>query len=208
MIALPMKSPGQRYQDGLAEAERFFMGQAEVQKAARKLEARLRELGIPYAVAGGLAVVAHGLVRVTNDVDVLLTADGLRRFKEASLDRGWVERFPGSRGLRDTEFRVPVDVLLTGGCPGDGAPRGLVFPDPAAASVDLPEGRFLTLTRLLELKIASGIWTRDRPRDLDDVIRLIRIARVPVELVDQLHPLVREKFRELWDIAQHPSPEP
>src|SRR5262249_4838129 len=156
-----------------------FMGQAEVQKAARKLEARLQELGIPYAIAGGLAVVAHGHLRVTTDIDVLLTEDGLRRFKEQSLGRGWVEKFTGSRGGRDVELNVPIDVLLAGRIPADGTPRGLVSPDPAAAGVDLPQGRYLALPHLIELKIASGTWTRDRPRDLDDVIRLIRSARLP-----------------------------
>jgi hypothetical protein len=202
-----MTSPDQRYQDGLAYAERFFMGQAEVQKAARKLEARLQELGIPYAIAGGLAVVAHGHLRVTTDVDVLLTEAGLACFKEQSLGRGWVEKFAGSRGVRDPEFQVPIDVLLAGRNPGDGEPRGLVFPDPATVAVDLPLGRFLSLPSLIELKIASGSWTRDRLQDLADVLKLIRANRLAPDFVDRLHPAVRDKYRELWDIAQHPSPE-
>jgi hypothetical protein len=42
--------------NALAYASEYFMGRADVQRAARKLAARLDELGIPYAIVGGLAV--------------------------------------------------------------------------------------------------------------------------------------------------------
>jgi hypothetical protein len=35
-------------------------------------------------------------------VDVLLTAEGLRALKAEALGRGYTEKSPGSRGLRDT----------------------------------------------------------------------------------------------------------
>jgi hypothetical protein len=200
-------SIGKRYQEGLAEATRFFMGESNVQEAARRLEARLQQLGIPYAVAGGLAVVAHGHLRVTGDVDVLLTADGLQRFKDESLGRGWLERAAGGRRLRDMVCNVPIDVLVTGGCPGDGVPRGLTFPDPAGAAVTTAQGRVLSLPVLVELKLASGLWTRDRPRDLDDVIQLIRANQLPADLGQGFHEQLRSKYAELWDAAQHPTSE-
>ncbi|MHC4814177.1 MAG: hypothetical protein ACYTFN_13880, partial [Planctomycetota bacterium] len=103
-----------RYERALDQASRYFMGKADVQKAARRIANRLRELGIPYAIAGGLSVSAHGHVRVTQDVDVLLTPNGLERFKQRSLGHGWVEQFPGSKGVRDTQHNVRVDFLLTG----------------------------------------------------------------------------------------------
>ena len=71
------------------------MGTADVQQAAVRLAKKLEELGIPYAICGGLAVFAHGHERMTKDVDVLLTAEGLRRFKEHA--RPAAGRRPGSR---------------------------------------------------------------------------------------------------------------
>src|SRR3954466_7477895 len=120
---------------GLEYAEKFFMGTADVQKAMRKLVAALEALEIPYAVVGGMALNEYGYRRVTVDVDVLLTRDGLQRFKDHWLGRGYVEKFPGSRGLRDTEFGVTIDVLLAGGYPGDGLPKPVKFPDPAEVAV-------------------------------------------------------------------------
>ena len=44
-------------------------------------------------------------------------------FKAARLGRGYLERFPGSRGLKDPEHGVEIDVVLAGDFPGDGKPK-------------------------------------------------------------------------------------
>ena len=44
-----------------------------VYQTLRSIAAKLEQLGIPYAVAGGMALVAHGYDRTTTDVDILVT---------------------------------------------------------------------------------------------------------------------------------------
>ncbi|MBX3059598.1 MAG: hypothetical protein KF770_24365 [Anaerolineae bacterium] len=44
----------------------------QVREAAVKTAAQLQQLGVRYALAGGLAVGAHGYVRATTDVDFLV----------------------------------------------------------------------------------------------------------------------------------------
>jgi hypothetical protein len=70
---------------------------------------------------------------------------------------GYVEKFPGSRGLRDTEHNVDIDVVLTGGFPGDGKAETRSLSDPAAVAEKGAKVALLPLARLLELKIASGM---------------------------------------------------
>jgi hypothetical protein len=195
----------QRARDSLEQAGRYFMGTADVQLAANRLVAKLEELRIPYAICGGLAVSAHGHRRTTIDVDVLLTADGLRRFKAAALGHGWLERFAGSRGVRDVENATPIDFLITGGHPGDGKARGVTFPDPDPSAVVLDGKRMLSLPHLIELKIASGQSAPDRPRDFDDVIQLIRVNKLDAAFAESLHAEVRAKYGELWGYAQRPT---
>ena len=178
------------------------MGRAPVQLAAERLAAALDELGIPYAICGGLAVAAHGHIRYTEDVDVLLTADGLARFKKARLGRGWVERFPGSRGLRDAAENVRIDVLVTGDFPGDGKPGPVAFPDPADAVMAAQGASILQLARLVELKLASGLSAPARLQDFADVIALIRSNQLAREYALELAPYVRPKYDELWELAQ------
>ena len=122
---------GERLFEAVREAERFFMGQDAVHRALEKLVGLLAAERIPYALVGAMALNEYGYRRVTVDVDILLTRAGLDAFKRAHLGRGYVEKFPGSRGMRDTEHRVDIDVLVAGEYPGDGKPKPVVFPDPA-----------------------------------------------------------------------------
>jgi hypothetical protein len=187
---------------GVANAQRFFMGTAEVQYALQKLTSVLGAAGVPYAIAGAMALNHHGYRRVTVDVNVLLTREGLDRLKQAVLGRGYVEKFPGSKGLRDTEHGVAIDILLAGEYPGDGKPKSVRFPDPAAVAVRGEHGAFLPLETLIELKLASGLSAPHRLKDLADVLELIRAADLPASLADKLDPSVRAKYAELWTAAQ------
>jgi hypothetical protein len=197
----------QRFERALENAERFFMKTGRVHQAALAITRRLDAANIPYAIAGAMALGAHGYERVTSDVDVLLTRDGLAKLKSACLGRGYVEKFPGSKGVRDTENGVSIDVLIAGEFPGDGLPKPVAFPDPAHVAVHGERFRILSLPTLVELKLASGMTAPHRLKDLADVLELVRAAKLPAELAASLDPYVREKYLELWRAAQIEDPE-
>jgi len=178
------------------------MGEADVQQALERLTGSLDELGIPYAIVGALALFEYGYRRVTVDVDVLLTREGLERFKARRLGHGYVERFAGSSGMRDTENGVSIDVLVTGDYPGDGLPKPVAFPDPALTAIRGRRIALLPLAKLIELKLASGMTAPHRLRDLADALELIRAAELPRSFADELDPFVRDKYLELWQAAQ------
>lgn len=193
----------------LASVGEFFMGRSPLHAAAEGIARRLRESGIDYAIAGALSLGAHGFVRATEDVDVLITRDGMQRFKGEWLGRGYVNLREGGKAVRDTEHGVKIDFLLTGEYPGDGKPKPVVFPDPRVAGIETDPYpyRVLALPMLIELKLASGMTAPHRLHDLADVMRLIRAASIPRDFAGELHPYVREKFDELWVVAQHPDDE-
>lgn len=206
MRAVP-GSVEQRFERALENAERFFMKTGNVHQAALAIARRLDAAHIPYAIAGAMALGAHGYERVTSDVDVLLTRDGLATFKSTYLGRGYVEKFPGSKGVRDAENGVTIDILIAGEFPGDGLPKPVVFPDPAHVAVDGERFRILPLPTLIELKLASGMTAPHRLKDLADVLELVRAAKLPAELAARLNPYVRDKYLELWRAAQTEDPE-
>jgi hypothetical protein len=138
----------QRFEAALENAERFFM-------------------------KTGMALGAHGYERVTVDADVLLTREGLARFKKEQLGR----------------------------------PKPVAFPDPAEAAIEGERFRILTLPKLVELKLASGMTAPHRLKDLADVLELVRAAKLPAGLAASLNPYVREKYEELWRAAQIEDPE-
>ncbi|HVT16890.1 MAG TPA: hypothetical protein VHQ90_12030 [Thermoanaerobaculia bacterium] len=196
-----------RLDAGIAEAERFFMGESRVQRARDKVARLLHEDGIPYALIGAMALNAYGYERVTVDIDLLLTSEGLEDFKKRHLGKGYVQKFPGSKGLRDTELSVNIDVVLAGEYPGDGLPKPVVFPDPADVAVRGDRVALLPLPRLIELKLASGMTAPHRLKDLADVIETIRALKLPAGLAAELNPYVRVKYGELWQAAQAPERE-
>ncbi len=179
------------------EAGRFFMGMDPVHQTLRNISRRLDGLGIPYAIVGGMAMVAHGYERTTIGVDILVTAEGLETARRSLDGRGYVPAFPGSKSLRDTDTGVRIEFLVAGGYPGDGKPKPVAFPDPGQASVEIDGIRYVNLPMLIEMKLASGMSTAGRLRDLADVQELVRTLNLGAEYADRLNPYVRDKYAEL-----------
>jgi hypothetical protein len=201
----PAESIAQRFEAALERMGAYFMDTSPLQKAAADIALRLTEMGIDYAIAEALCLAAHGVVRATEDVDVLITREGLEAFKQRWLGRGYVDLRPGGKAVRDTVHGVKIDFLITGDFPGDGRPKPISFPPPTSAGIDAGRFRVVSLPRFLELKLASGMTAAHRLQDLADVLKLISTAKLPRELADQLDPYVSEKYRELWLTAQHPE---
>lgn len=191
----------------LEQIGRFFMRVDDVHVALRKIASKLEALGIPYAVAGGMALNAHGYRRATIDVDILVTADGLRRIHEELDGLGYVRPFAGSKNLKDAETTVRIEFLVAGQFPGDGKPKPVAFPDPAVVATGIDGIRYLGLPTLIELKLASGMTNLGRLKDLADVQELIRSRPLARDFSRNLNPFVRGKFEELWD-AVSASPDP
>lgn len=185
----------------------YFMNKSPVHSAAEELARRLEEAGIDYAIAGALSLGVHGFIRATEDVDVIITREGLEKFKERWLGRGYVNLRAGGKPVRDTIHNVKIDFLLAGEFPGDGKPKPVAIPEPGAAALSGEKYRVISLPTLIELKLASGMTAPHRMQDLTDVLRLIRAANIPSDFAAQLNPYVREKFAELWQLAQHQDDE-
>lgn len=184
------------------EGTRFFMGESNIDHALEAAIKLLDEERIPYCLVGAMALNLHGYRRFTEDIDLLVTASGHAAFKARGVGRGYAEKFPGSRTVRDTVNGVTIDFLLAGEFPGDGKPKPVVFPDPAVAGEKVGRLTLMPLPGLIELKLASGMSAPHRIKDLADVLELVRAAQLPLQLAEQLDPSVREKYRELWNAAQ------
>jgi len=189
----------------LREGSLHFEKENAVHKALRKIAKRLTDLGIPYAFVGGMALFYHGVRRFTEDVDILVTPDGLKEVHRHLGGFGYVPLFQGSRHLRDAEFGVKVEFLTTGDYPGDGRPKPVAFPNPAECAVEIEGYRFLKLPQLIELKLASGISNPLRGQDLVDVQRLIETLDLPEDFGSQLNAFVQEKYKDIWTMV-HGNP--
>ena len=144
----------------------------------------LNGCGARYLVVGGLAVVAHGYVRLTADIDLVLDPDpaALRRAIGALAAHGYRPRAPGEfadfadpakRRLWAREKGLTVFSVFS---PGHRATEVDLFLETPfdferayarAARFQLSdgvEGTFVGLEDLIEMKRAAA-----RPQDLEDV---------------------------------------
>src|SRR6185369_9475380 len=181
-----------------AEGQHYFMGEGKLNNALERLSHDLRDHSIDYMVIGAIALLAHGYPRFTEDIDLVMTGEGLEKFHQELVGLGYAPSFPNARKrLRSTTDNVSIEVMLSGEYPGDGKPKPVSMPVPSSASQEIDGIKFVTLEKLIELKLASGISAPDRLKDLADVQELIKVKKLGSDFAQKLDPYVREKFLEL-----------
>lgn len=183
------------------------MGTGNVHETLTTLAADLSGANIDYAIIGGMALNAHGYRRETVDVDVLVTAEGLRAFGNQFVGRGYRPAFEGAKKtFRNTKTNTQVEFITTGEFPGDGKPKPVAFPVPADVAVEAQGAMVVNLATLIELKLASGMTQPARRRDLADVQDLIRVLGLDSSFVESLNPYVHETYLTLVRELQEQDP--
>jgi len=157
-------------------AWRLVGGQSRLRETLERVEAALGAMGIPHVYVGSIALLAHGVCQVTNDIDVCVRPADRPRLN-ACFDPLLT---PDGRRLRDprtgTILRaIPVGTLVR--VPGTGCAAQV--PDPAEA-VCIDDVPVPGLARLIELKLATV-----RYRDWAHVVELIRIHGLGADFADQ-----------------------
>jgi hypothetical protein len=189
-----LSSPTEAYEEGL----RFFMGKGLLNNALRRVASDLEEHGIDYSVIGAIALNQHGYRRFTEDIRLLLTKQGLERFREELVGLGYRPAFEGStKKFRTSQENVPIEIITSGDYPGDGLPKPVRFPDPSESFVVIDGVKTISLEKLIELKLASGMTAPDRLKDLADVQELIKTKSIDKAFAENLDSSVRERFIEL-----------
>ena len=191
-----------------AEGQRYFMGQGTLNNTLAQLTADLKAHGIDYMVIGAIALLAHGYPRFTEDIDLVLTPEGLDSFHRELIGRGYAAAFAGARKrLRSTRDGVPIEVITAGEYPGNGLPKPVRFPNPLDASTEIDGVRTVTLEKLVELKLASGMTAGDRLKDLADVQELIKVRGLDADFGARLDPYVQEQYLKLYQAVAEKAPD-
>jgi hypothetical protein len=142
-----------------------------------------RELKIRPVVIGGLAVNHHGYLRVTVDVDLLLSKDdALKLHRRLKDELGW-KRY--GEGFKNTTLGVGVDMCVERG--GTSPSWREFFPHPAEIKVlKVSPMPVPSLEELVLLKAKSG-----RLKDDGDLGELLK--RHP-RRIESLHQTVRNRL--------------
>jgi hypothetical protein len=163
--------------------EVFRFVSPQVRDAAIKTADQLNSLGIRHALAGGLAVGAHGYVRATTDVDFLVG-------EEAFEHSGSLVAFKA--GVPIEVDGVRIDYLSPVGL---GAQLEVVLDQPPS-----DEGMpIVPIEVLIYMKLAAN-----RRRDLVDVVELVKVGADVNRVRDYLREYAGDlvpKFEELVNEA-------
>jgi hypothetical protein len=183
-----------------AEALRFFNGHGMLNDALSRLVADLDRNDIDYVVIGAIALNQHGFQRLTIDIDLVMTDEGLERFRTELVGLGYRPAFEGAKKkFRTVEANIPVDIITSGEFPGDGLPKPVRFPKPGEDRVVIDGVKTISFEKLIELKLASGMTAGDRLKDLADVQELIKLKKLGADFASKLNEFVREKYLELYE---------
>ncbi len=197
-------TPSDQLWHSLKEGSEFFHHEGDIYETLRRLVDELDENGLDYALIGGLALVAHGYRRFTEDVDILMTPEALQVFRERLLGRGYLPAFSdATKTFRDTCTGVQIKVITA----SDGKPKSVAFPLPTDVRLQREGVWLITLDKQIELKLASGLSAPHRLKDLADVQELIARLKLPLELAKNLDASVRDEYRRLWRNVQSIPPE-
>jgi hypothetical protein len=190
------------------EIDGYFMRTDRVWQTLERITSRLKEAGIPHAVIGGMSLTLHGFARPTDDVDLLTTREGLEEIHRKLVGLGYVPAFQAARkALRDTTTGVKVEFITEGEYPGDGKPKAVRFPDPREVTVDRDGFNVISVEKLIELKLASGLSAEHRRlNDHGDVQRLISTLALSRDFAAKLDASVRDAYDHLWQLAQVRDP--
>jgi hypothetical protein len=178
------KSFGKNLRD---EAVLILDKRGTVLDIARDVSRLMRAAGCPGVVIGGVAVVLHGHLRTTKDVDIFLNPP-LKPLADLLTNNG----FSFDRaGRAFVKHGVPVHLV---------SPEQ-VGPAPKE-TVEIEGVTTVALPDLIGMKLRSGSSNLLRAQDLADVIGLIRHHRLTSEFARRLDKTLRAPFRKLVRLIQ------
>ncbi len=164
------------------EALALLDKQGSILDVARELSQLMRQSGIPGVIIGGIAVVLHGHVRTTRDIDVFV-AQSLQPFAELLVANGFAVDAEKKEFVRDG---VPIQLVTID-----------QLKQPPRKTVEIEGITTVSLEDLIEIKLRSGSSNVLRVQDLADAIGLIRHHRLTAEFARQLDKSLRPTYRKL-----------
>ena len=147
--------------------------------------------GTKPALIGGLAVVAHQVVRATKDVDFLVEAEAADKVHDALLDLGYQCIYRSEEAANYVRTTEGLDLLF--------AHRPLARRLLAQASErETPMGRMriISVEGLIGFKLQGFVNDASRTRDLDDIRALLKLHRNSLDM---------DELREYFALFNRPE---
>ena len=168
------------------EGLQTLQGRGAILDVAREVSALLRAADLEGAIIGGVAVVLHGHVRTTVDVDVF--AHDHERLAAMLREHGFIFEPEQRQFVREG---VPVHLVTMDQL--QVAPRRYEERDDILT---------VSLADLVNMKLRTGTTDPLRAQDLADVIGLIEANKLSSSFAPQVRKELRSEFRKLVEAIE------
>lgn len=170
-----------------------------VRSPIKEIAKRASEAGIPFLVIGGYAVFAHGYVRTTEDID-LIVPRGLRAQSSKLLsDLGMLIKNDAANFLQfdpSSETGMKVDLMFV-------SDEVFAKLEGAAgvATIEDAEVKVVSLLHLIALKCHAlqNSTSLRRLKDMDDLVQLILINRLDLNEPELRATILRHGNAEMYE---------
>ena len=169
---------------------------SELWQSLKNIANLFRDHDINFTIIGGAARNQYGVEKITEDIDILVA----KRDKEKMLKLpiGFIKELSKGRG-KIFSFHNPktrIEIIYSGEISGDGINGGM-YENPKLVSNDINGIPFLTLEKLIEYKLSSGIYGK-RMKDFVDIMELLKINKLPEDYAKYFRKDLYIKYTELW----------
>ena len=160
---------------------------------------RANEAGIPFLVIGGYAVFAHGYVRATDDLDLIVQRGQRAQLTKLLGDLGMSVKNDAANFLqfnsRD-DASMEVDLMFVSESVFDRLEQAAV-----AAKVEGTSVRVVALLHLIALKCHALQHSNAlrRLKDMDDLIQLILINRLDLKKPELRETILKHGSADIYE---------
>jgi predicted nucleotidyltransferase len=164
---------------------------------------RASESGIPFLVIGGYAVIAHGYVRTTDDLDLIVQRGQRAQMSKLLGDLGMSVKNDAANFVQfdsKDETSMDVDLMFVSADVFSQLERAAIETKVESASV-----RMVSLVHLIALKCHALQHSRSirRLKDMDDLIQLILINRLDLNEPALRGIILKHGNPELYEKLRH-----
>jgi predicted nucleotidyltransferase len=176
------------------------MPKCPIQEIAR----RAGQASIPFLVIGGYAVIAHGYVRTTDDLDLIVERGQRAKSGKLFFDLGMsikndADNFAQFESQSDSSMNV--DLMFVSESVFSQLERAAI-----EKKVDSVSVRVVSLLHLIALKchaIQKGKSMLRGLKDMDDLVHLIALNRLDLNGTELRATILKQGSQELYEKLRH-----
>ena len=169
----------------------------------REIAKRADDAGIPFLVIGGYAVFAHGYVRTTDDLDLIVQRGRRAQLGKQLGDLGMTVKNDAANFVQfdpPDESGMDVDLMFV----SDDV-FGRLEQSAIEATVEGTQVRVVSLLHLIALKCHALQHSKSlrRLKDMDDLVQLILINRLDLNEPELPATILKHGNAEVYEKLQH-----